>query len=81
MSFLTPSAEQELLKELQSLAELLGAEVLESIKFPTVMVRVSSHGARSTITKHGSDFLATETLPDVPMTFIGGGMFNYRLEV
>jgi hypothetical protein len=80
MSFLTPSAEQELLTELESLAELLGAEVLEYIKFPTVMVRVSSGGASSTITKQGSNFLATETLPEVPMTFIDGAMFN-RLEV
>jgi hypothetical protein len=46
-----------------------------------VMVRVTIGGSCSTITKQGSDFLATDPLPDVPMTFIGGGMFKYRVEV
>jgi hypothetical protein len=81
MPFLTPSAQQEMLSELEFLAQLLNVEVIESIKFPSVMVRVSSGGTCSTITKEGADFLATEMLPDVPMTFIGRGMFNYRLDL
>ena len=45
------------------------------------MVRVSLGGRSSAITKQGTDFLATDDLPDVPMTFIGGGMFKYRVEI
>jgi len=81
MSFLTPTEEREMLAELESLADLLGVRVVESVRFPTVMVRVLAGDSCSTIAKQGSDFVATDELPDVPMTFIGGGMFNYRLEV
>ena len=81
MAFLTPSKEEEILDELKSLVELLGLEVIESAKFPTVMVRVAAGGKSSSITKQGEHFLATEILPDVPMTPIGNGLFSYRLEV
>jgi hypothetical protein len=81
MSFLTPSREEEILSELKLVAQLLSLEVIEAVRFPTVMLRVSLGGKSSAITKQGPDFLATDSLPDVPMTFVGGGMFNYRLEV
>jgi hypothetical protein len=81
MPFLTPSKQEELLSELKLLAQLLGFEVIESASFPTVMVRVSAGEKSVSITKQGSDYLATDTLPDVPMIFVGGGMFNYRVEV
>jgi hypothetical protein len=81
MPLMTPSKQKEILSELESLAQLLDMQVVESINFPTVMVRVSLGGSFSAITKQGSDFLATDTLPDVPMTFIGGGMFKYKVEV
>jgi hypothetical protein len=81
MALLTPMEQKEIISELESLAQLLGIEVIESVKFPTIMVRVSFGGRSSAITKQGSDFLATDTLPDVPMTFIGGGMFKYKVEV
>ena len=81
MALLTPLQQKEMISELESLAQLLGMDVIESINFPTVMVRVSLGGSSITITKQGSDFLATDILPDVPMTFIGGGMFRYKVEV
>jgi nucleotide-binding universal stress UspA family protein len=81
MSFLNESKQEELLNELKSLAELLGVEVVEAAKLPVVTVRVSSGSTSSTITKRGDDFFATHDLPEVPMTFVGGGMFKYRVEV
>lgn len=82
MSFLDPSHQENLLNELKSLAELLGVEVVEAAKLPVVMVRVSScSGSSSTITKRGADFFATHDLPEVPMTFVGRGMFKYRVEI
>jgi hypothetical protein len=45
------------------------------------MLRVAAGGQSSSITKQGEDFLATEALPDVPMTFVGSGLFSYRVEV
>jgi hypothetical protein len=81
MALLTPSEQKEIISELESLAQLLGMDVVESIKFPTIMVRVSLGDSSSAITKQGSDFLATDALPGVPMTFIGGGMFKYKVEV
>jgi len=81
MALLSPSQQKEIISELESLAQLLGVNIIESINFPTVMLRVSLGGNSSAITKQGSDFLATDTLPDVPMTFIGGGMFKYRVDV
>ncbi|HWN98607.1 MAG TPA: hypothetical protein VNS63_04990 [Blastocatellia bacterium] len=81
MSSLNPTKQEELLNELKSLAELLGVEVVEAAKLPVVTVRVSSRGASSIITKRGADFFATHDLPDVPMTFVGRGMFKYRVEV
>jgi hypothetical protein len=81
MALLTLSQQKEIISELESLAQLLGMQVIESVNFPTVMVRVSSGGGSSAITKQGSDFLATDPLPGVPMTFIGGGMFKYKVEV
>jgi hypothetical protein len=81
MAFLTPSKEEEILNELKSLAQLLGLEVIESTRFPTVMVRVAVGGQSSSITKQGEDFLATETQPDVPMTLVGTGLFSYRVEL
>ena len=82
MSFPSPSKQEELLNELRALTELLGIDVVEAIKLPVVAVRVSSgSGESSTITKRGVDFFATHDLPEVPMTFVGGGMFKYRLEI
>ena len=82
MSFLNPLQQEYLLNELKSLAELLGVEVVEAATLPVVMVRVSSsEGASSTITKRGADFFATHDLPEVPMTFVGGGMFKFHVEV
>jgi hypothetical protein len=81
MTFISSTKQEELLNELRSLAELLGVEVVEAAKLPVVTVRVSSGGASSTITKRGADFFATHDLPEVPMTFVGGGMFKYRVEV
>lgn len=81
MALLTPSQQKEILSELESLAQLLDMQVIESSNFPTVMVRVSVGGSSSAITKQGPDFLATDALPDVPMTFIGGGLFKYKVEV
>lgn len=76
------SRQDEVLNELKSLAELLGVVVVEAVKLPVVMVRVASNGgASSTITKRGGDFFATHDLPEVPMTYVGGGMFKYRVEV
>jgi hypothetical protein len=73
--------EEEILNELKSLVQLLGLDVIEASNFPTMRVRVSLDGKSITITKQGSDFLATDILPDIPMTFIGGGLFKYRVEV
>jgi len=81
MALLSPSQQKEIISELESLAQLLGMDVVESINFPTIMVRVSLGDSFSAITKRGSDFLATDALPGVPMTFIGGGMFKYKVEV
>jgi hypothetical protein len=81
MTSISSTKQEELLNELRSLAELLGVEVVEAAKLPVVTVRVSSGGASSTITKRGADFFATHDLPEVPMTFVGGGMFKYRVEV
>ena len=81
MPLMTLSQQKEILSELESLAQLLGMEIIESINFPTIMVRVSLGGSSSAITKQGSDFLSTDILPGAPMTFIGGGMFKYRVEV
>jgi hypothetical protein len=81
MALLSPSQQKEIISELESLAQLLGMDVVESIKFPTIMVRVSLGGSFTAITKNGSDFLATDALPGVPMTFIGGPMFKYKVEV
>jgi hypothetical protein len=81
MPLLTPSQQQEIITELESLAQLLDVQVIESVNFPTVMLRVASGGRSSAFTKQGSDFLATDSLPEIPMTFIGGGMFKYRVLV
>jgi hypothetical protein len=81
MPLVTPAKAAEILNDLKALAHLLELEVVETTKFPTVMLRVSQGDKSSAITKQGSDFLATDVLPDVPMTFIGGGMFKYRVEV
>ena len=81
MSLVTPAKAEEILGDLKTLAQLLDLEVVETTKFPTVMMRVASEGKSVAITKQGSEFLATGTLPEVQTTFIGGGMFNYRLEV
>ena len=81
MPLLTPSKAAEILSDLRTLADLLELDVIETTKFPTLMMRVARGGKSIAITKQGSDFLATDTLPDIPTTFIGGGMFNYRLEV
>ena len=81
MSLVTPAKAEEILNDLNTLAYLLELDVIEATKFPTVMLRVSLGDKSSAITKQGSDFLATDTLPDVPMTFIGGAMFKYRVEV
>ena len=81
MPLVTPSKAEEILSDLKTLAFLLELEVIETTKFPSVMMRISLDGKSIAITKQGSDFLATDILPDVPMTFIGGGMFNYRVEV
>ena len=83
MPFLTSTEEERILGELKSLAQLLGGDVIESSRFPTVTVKVSVDGKCSTITKHGSDFLATDPLPDVPMTEVSfaSGMFGYRVDV
>jgi hypothetical protein len=81
MAFLTPSKEEEILDELKSLAQLLGLEVTDSARFPTVMVRVAVDGHSSSITKQGDAFFASEVLPDVPMTPAGTGLFSYRLEI
>jgi len=81
MAFLTPTREEEILNELRLLAQLLDLDVVESSRFPSVMLRVSRGGKAAALTKQGSEYLATDALPDVPMTFVGGGMFNYRLEV
>jgi hypothetical protein len=81
MSLLSPAKAEEVLRDLKTLASLLELDVIETTKFPTVMMRVSLEGKSIAITKQGSDFLATDALPEVPTTFIGGGMFHYRLEV
>jgi hypothetical protein len=83
MPFLTPIEEEKILSELKSLAQLIGGDVVESSRFPTVMVRVSVGENTTTITKQGPDFLATDPLPDIPMTEIGygTGMFGYRVEI
>jgi len=81
MSLLSPAKAEEVLRDLKTLASLLELDVIETTKFPTVMMRVSLGGKSIAITKQGSDFLATDALPEVPTTFIGGGMFHYRLEV
>jgi hypothetical protein len=83
MPFLTSAEEERILNELKSLAQLVGGDVIESSRFPAVTVKVSVDGKCSTITKHGDDFLATDPLPDVPMTAVsfGTGMFGYRVEV
>jgi hypothetical protein len=81
MPLVTPSKAEEILSDLRTLAHLLELEVIETTKFPSVMMRISAGGKSIAVTKQGSDFLATDILPDVPMTFIGGGMFNYRVEV
>ena len=81
MSLLSPAKAEEVLSDLKTLASLLELDVIETTKFPTVMMRVSRGDKSIAITKQGSDFLATDILPDIPMTFIGGGMFHYRVEV
>jgi hypothetical protein len=81
MPLLPPSQAAEILSDLKTLADLLELDILETTTFPTLLMRVSRGGKSIAITKHGSDFLATDTLPDVPTTFIGGGMFTYRLDV
>jgi hypothetical protein len=81
MPLLNPSKAEEVINDLRTLANLLELDVIETTKFPTVMMRVSSGGKAIAITMQGSDFLATDILPDIPMTFIGGGMFHYRVEV
>ena len=81
MPLLTPDKAEEVLSDLKTLASLLELDVIETTKFPTVMMRVSRGGRAIAITMQGSDFLATDILPDIPMTFIGGGMFHYRVEV
>ena len=81
MPLLTPDKAEEVLSDLETLASLLELNVIETTTFPTVMMRVSLGGKSIAITKQGSDFLATDVLPEVPTTFIGGGMFHYRLEV
>lgn len=55
-TLLSPSQQKEIISELESLAQLLGMDVVESIKFPTIMVRVSLGGSFTAITKKGSDF-------------------------
>ena len=81
MAFVTPSQAEEIFGDLKTLAELLGLEVVETTKFPTIMMRISVGDKSVAITKQGADFVATDVLPSVPSTFIGGGMFSYRLEV
>jgi hypothetical protein len=81
MSLLSPAKAEEVLSDLETLASLLELDVIETTKFPTVMMRVSLGGKSIAITKQGSDFLATDALPEAPTTFIGGAMFHYRLEV
>jgi hypothetical protein len=81
MALVTPSKALEILNDLQTLAQLLELQVIETTKFPTIMMRVGCGDEAVSITKQGSDFLATGLLPSVPMTFIGAGMFSYRLEV
>jgi hypothetical protein len=81
MALVTPSKALEILNDLQTLAQLLELQVIETTKFPTIMMRVECADRAVSITKEGSDFLATGLLPNVPMTFIGPGMFSYRLEV
>ena len=81
MPLVTPSKALEILSDLQTLAQLLELNVIETTKFPTIMMRVTCGDKAVSITKQGPDFLATDLLPTVPMTFIGGGMFSYRLEV
>jgi hypothetical protein len=81
MAFITPSEAQRVCGDLMTLAELLGLEVLESNDFPTIMIKVSVGGKSVAITKQGSDFLATDILPSVPSTFVGGTMFKHRLDI
>jgi hypothetical protein len=81
MAFVTPVQAEEIFSDLKALAELLGLEVMETTKFPTIMMRISVGDKSVAITKQGSDFVATDELPSVGSTFIGGGMFGYRLEV
>jgi hypothetical protein len=81
MAFITSSEAERICSDLKTLAELLGLDVVETIAFPTVMVKISVGGKSVAITKQGSDFLATDVLPSVPSKFIGGAMFKHRLEV
>jgi hypothetical protein len=81
MPLVTPAKAEEILGDLKTLAHLLELEVIETTKFPSIMMRVSLDGKSIAITKQGTDFLATDILPNVQMTFIGGGMFNYRLDL
>ena len=81
MAFVTPSEAEEILGDLKMLAELLGLDVVETSNFPTIMLKISVSGKLVAITKQGSDFLATDVLPSVPSTFIGGTMFKHRLDV
>jgi hypothetical protein len=81
MAFVTPMQAEEIFGDLRTLAELPGLEVIETTKFPTIMMRISVDGKAIAITKRGSDFVATDVLPSVESTFIGGGMFGYRLDV
>lgn len=81
MSTVYSKATEIILDELDVLARLLGLDVVETTGFPTARVRVAVDGKHVVITKQGSEFLATDVLPDVPMTFVGGAMFTYRLEL
>jgi hypothetical protein len=81
MALVTPAKAEEIIGELKTLAHLLELQVIEVTKFPTIMMRVA-HGDKSvSITKQGSEFLATDKLPELETTFVGGGMFSYRLEL
>lgn len=73
--------QKEVMNELESLAQILELEVVESVDFPTLMIRVNYEGISTSITKKGEEFLATELLPCVEMTYVGGSMFKYRVDI
>jgi len=81
MAFPSVAKQEEEINELKSLAALFGLEIVESLKYPIVMIRVASGNSTSTITKRADGFFATHELPNVPMTYVGGGMFKYRVDV